>query len=275
MAVKLGSTDINKIYLGSTEIKKAYLGSTLIYDKTVGGWTPADLASLVAWYDASDTATITQSSGAVSQWDDKDNSGNDQTQATGNKQPTTGTDTQNSLNVLTWPTGNDDVLENTSFANLPAGDFTLFAVYKRDASASNPSGNISVIAHGGTSSNLSDRAFHLSYNDTSFRVLVADNSGNKTLDQTRNDLYNIHSVIADFGSTLKYRLNAANEQSTALGTAVKAVTQLAIGDFLGNGVTDYNLRGKLAEIIICSSALSAGDVSSAESYLANKWGITI
>lgn len=40
MTIKLGSTDINKIYLGSTEIKKAYLGSTLIYDKTGGGALP-------------------------------------------------------------------------------------------------------------------------------------------------------------------------------------------------------------------------------------------
>lgn len=35
MSIKLGNTDINKIYLGATEIKKAYLGNTLIYDKTV------------------------------------------------------------------------------------------------------------------------------------------------------------------------------------------------------------------------------------------------
>lgn len=35
--MKLGSTQINKMYLGSTEIKKAYLGSTLVFDKTGGG----------------------------------------------------------------------------------------------------------------------------------------------------------------------------------------------------------------------------------------------
>lgn len=35
MAIKLGNTDINKIYLGSTEIKKAYLGNNLIFDNTV------------------------------------------------------------------------------------------------------------------------------------------------------------------------------------------------------------------------------------------------
>ena len=34
MSLKLGSTDINKIYLGSNEINKIYLGSTVVYDKT-------------------------------------------------------------------------------------------------------------------------------------------------------------------------------------------------------------------------------------------------
>lgn len=42
MAVKLGTTDINKVYLGTTEIKKMYLGSTLIYDKTSASGYPLD-----------------------------------------------------------------------------------------------------------------------------------------------------------------------------------------------------------------------------------------
>ena len=35
MPIKLGNTEINKIYLGSTEIKKAYLGSNLIFDNSI------------------------------------------------------------------------------------------------------------------------------------------------------------------------------------------------------------------------------------------------
>jgi len=34
MAIKLGNTDINKVYLGSTEINKLYLGSNLILDNS-------------------------------------------------------------------------------------------------------------------------------------------------------------------------------------------------------------------------------------------------
>lgn len=51
-------------------------------------WTPLALgASLVAWYDASDAATITQSGGAVSAWNDKSGSGYHLLQGTGTNQP--------------------------------------------------------------------------------------------------------------------------------------------------------------------------------------------
>lgn len=34
MSIRLGNTEINKLYLGNTEISKAYLGSTLVFDNT-------------------------------------------------------------------------------------------------------------------------------------------------------------------------------------------------------------------------------------------------
>jgi len=49
-------------------------------------WTPADI-STAAWYDASDSDTITEAGGSVSQWDDKSGNGLDLTQGTGSDQP--------------------------------------------------------------------------------------------------------------------------------------------------------------------------------------------
>ena len=43
--LKLGGTDINKLYLGSTEIKKAYLGSGLVFDNTGYDFTTGLVAS--------------------------------------------------------------------------------------------------------------------------------------------------------------------------------------------------------------------------------------
>ena len=64
------------------------------------------------WLDAADASTITASSGAVSEWRDKSGNGYAFTQATSTAQPTTGTTTQNGLNVISFDGG--DLLASTA-----------------------------------------------------------------------------------------------------------------------------------------------------------------
>lgn len=64
----------------------------------VASFSPSDLSPAL-WLDASDTSTITESGGSVSQWDNKGSLGNF-TQATGAVQPTTGSTTLNGRNVI-------------------------------------------------------------------------------------------------------------------------------------------------------------------------------
>jgi len=49
-------------------------------------WTPAEIDTEL-WLDADDASTITETGGAVSQWDDKSGNARHATQATGSKQP--------------------------------------------------------------------------------------------------------------------------------------------------------------------------------------------
>jgi len=57
--------------------------------KTPVLWTPGHERSLVSlWLDASDSSTITESGGSVSQWDDKSGNGNHITQGNVFLQPT-------------------------------------------------------------------------------------------------------------------------------------------------------------------------------------------
>ena len=51
MSLKLGNTNINKIYLGSNEISKAYLGSDMVY----GDPSPY-LTDLIAYYRLNETS---------------------------------------------------------------------------------------------------------------------------------------------------------------------------------------------------------------------------
>ena len=95
----------------------------------LSGWTPIDLADLLAWYDASDAATITESSGAVSQWNDKSGNGNNQLQSNVNFRPLTGIRTLNGNNVIYFD-GVDDYLNCTTLGGV--SDVTIIAVHKYD-----------------------------------------------------------------------------------------------------------------------------------------------
>lgn len=66
--MKLGSSDVSKLYFGSTEISKAYLGSNVIWAPSTSTWQSRQ----TVWYDANlDTG--------VSTWTDQSGNGNNGT----------------------------------------------------------------------------------------------------------------------------------------------------------------------------------------------------
>ena len=102
-------------------------------------FSPSDLTGLKAWYDAADTATITVSGTAVTQWNDKSTSGYNLTQGTAVNRPTSGVTTLNSKNVITFDGG--DALVNTTKANwtwLHNGDDYLMVAAVKFTATSNP-----------------------------------------------------------------------------------------------------------------------------------------
>ena len=77
------------------------------------------------WLDASDTSSITASSGSVSQWNDKSGNASNFTQATGANQPTTGTRTINGKNVIDFDGTNDFLECSSSTASVSYTHLTL------------------------------------------------------------------------------------------------------------------------------------------------------
>ena len=97
---------------------------------------PLNLPNLKAWYDASDTSTISVSSTRVTQWDDKSGNTYNLTQATDALRPYSGTRTVNSLNAIDYAANTNSLYASTAanwkFMNDATGS-TTFAVYKLDA----------------------------------------------------------------------------------------------------------------------------------------------
>lgn len=95
------------------------------------GFSPLHLPGLALWLDAADTSTITSSSGAVSQWNDKSGLGRNFSQSTSASQPTTGSVTQNGLNVIDFD-GSADYLDGGNIINEGTFGYTIAAVAKLD-----------------------------------------------------------------------------------------------------------------------------------------------
>jgi uncharacterized repeat protein (TIGR02543 family) len=94
-------------------------------------WTPAEPGfESLAWYDASDASTITHASGKVSQLADKSGRNKNLGQTGETSKPSTGTRTQNGLNVLDFDGG--DFMES-SLSTPQSGDIAVFMVAGIDA----------------------------------------------------------------------------------------------------------------------------------------------
>ncbi len=93
-------------------------------------WDPTQLPSLLAWYKG-DAGVTDAGAGAVSQWNDQSGVGHHLT-ASGANRPTTGTRTQNGLNVIDFDGANNFMNSN---AISEASPFTIIACIKNDDGA--------------------------------------------------------------------------------------------------------------------------------------------
>lgn len=224
-------------------------------------FAPTDIANLQAWYDASDTATITDAGGgAVSAWADK--SGNSYTLTEATNRPTTGTRTINGLNTIDFD-GSNDILSS----NCPADDRTscTFAVGLLDdvsqyrtlwgsAGASNSGGNC-LRVNQFTGVWAFEKQGLVSINTFAYGPSLS------TAFCVALDL-NDSAYMLDMNDSLVYVARGADSTTFS-------ATTLAVG---ASGTTFF-WDGQIAEIIRYSGTLSVSDYGKVMLYLINKWGI--
>lgn len=267
MAIKLASGDISAFYVGSQVVSAVYLGSSAIYS---AAFDPSTITGLQAWWDASDASTITESSGSVSQVDDKSGNSNHLTQSTGSSQPSLVSAAQNGLSVLRFD-GFNDYLSHNVIASDPT-ELTLICVVK---SINGDAGNI------------------WSHRDQASEVLQLNYSGNP--DQLRftmrpNASFQQHiyvnaqlNTFATFGFVFNKTSSryfvftnktkgsvATNDFSNETFTS----TLNTLGASYYNGSYSGNFQGDICEVVIYNTALSDTDREAVEDYLIAKWGIT-
>lgn len=236
-----------------------------------GSFDPSDLGTSVtnAWFDFSDTGTITESGGAVSQVTDKSGNGNIVAQSSGAAKPTTGAATLNSLNVLTF--GGDDALEQSTGLTYPtASGAQMIVLAKHDADTG--SGLAWIISNGASNG------------DVCYLGRDAGNMGSGG-DGTNSSVTTV-AEYADSDNTnwhvysAKYTLAAREiwEDGTSMDTDADAVGTAAVTKFVIGLILSRNrgavrfLTGKIAEVIVLAGTTDL-DRQKCEGYLAWKYGI--
>jgi len=229
-------------------------------------FSPTDFSNLELWLDAADGDTITESGGALSQWDDKSGNVRHATQGTGALQPIYTTGLLNGLPGIVFD-DSDDFMALASQPIIGTTARTLFFVARSDTqSALSPFMALTDDLTG------SGGAY-----DISAEIAVRVDGGNAIY---ANDDMSSASILTllneaseDVEETVAYLNGALLIQSSANAIAIDTNTGNALLGITSS--TNNTLDGALHEIIIYSKLLSEIERVTVHNYLSSRWGITL
>jgi hypothetical protein len=235
------------------------------YRDSSSSFSPDSVAELIMWLDANDTSTITETSGSVSQWDDKSGNENHVTQSSGIRQPLTNFRQLNNRNVITFGESGISELEANGFeSNLQiANDFSIFIVFQSDR-------NDSFMALLSCATNTNDR-FTIGTNDSG-DVAFASYDGAFTSKATAVDQDSPYVIEGHHSSSniiTSYLNGAEMYQTTTPGTAPNQGFSIGLRPDGNNG-----LEGVIGEVLVYSRLLNEAERNNIENYLLQKWGIS-
>lgn len=247
----------------------------------------------VLWLDAADTSTITASSGAVSQWDDKSSGARHFTQSTAGSRPTTGVTTLNGRNVIDFDNDWMGAATASDWTFLSDGTDYIVATAIRIAANANPGVNYPLLSnHNGVAGSggvmrwfWDDRASQSRNNVLVHHVGTQSNTfdsvNNVTASNTVDaETWLVLSMIANPDSaTASLRsqmwVNAGTVTATNARTTAPTANTPPRALRLGNDpLISSDLVGSVAELVIVSGA----DATEANrlllvDHLRAKWGI--
>jgi len=231
-------------------------------------WNPS-MISTALWLDAADASTITESGGAVSQWDDKSGNGRNAIQLAAASQPNYSATGLNSLPAIDFD-GTCDELALSTVAGLASVSQSLFIVAKRDNAAGRTEIPFSV---GNTQ--FGDGVVDIPRWTDNIMYSQVGRSGNRPTP---------FSVITDspyINAITGGVIQKSYTNGLLMGTGTtQSQSDFAIsnGGYVGSGrAVSNSLRffdGKISEIVLVPSVATLDLRQRIEGYLAHKWGLT-
>jgi hypothetical protein len=229
---------------------------------------------LVAWYDASDAASITHVAGAVSQWNDKTAGAAHLTQGTAANKPTySATGLGGAQPSISFDGG--DHIRTTVSAVAPGAvsDFAAFVVGRLNAGGD---ANGRFVSYIGTAS-AND------HGDNSSALMIGRDGSNQAIEAYRNSAdkgnkavtYDTTFRAASVWSGGNHTMYVENVAGTPVADAngnLAATGWLLLGAHYDlSAIGGSNLVGHICEIAFVKVAPSAGQLTSVQTMLAAKW----
>jgi len=238
---------------------------------SAGFTDPTDIAGCELWLDAeqgvySDAGTtLAVNNDAVYQWNDQSGNSNHVTQVTSGSRPTLKTTGINSKNSIEFaePEFMDSSTPVVSAPN------TIFAVHVMTAS------DVWGSAIWDSDANVRHNFFwNASGSPDSFRAAAVNNEDTTVGSGNRFDQF--ITAVTYNGASSSIFMNGADVGDGSVDLGSNNLDGITLGTLrAGLGGGNYYLNGQIAEVIVYDSALSTTDRETVETYLADKWGITI
>ena len=232
------------------------------------GFSSSTVAGQVFWLDGADGSTITQSSGSISQWNDKSGSGHTAT-ASGSAQPIAVSSVQNGHSIVRF-----DGAANAMLISLALSQpYSLFFVaWCQAANNTTPNGSSpNTILEVKNLSTGNFVGFHFAHFAGPTNLVAAFDG------TTRQNAYwsstipaaqfNLRSDIADVASRTIYENRSLGATDSTVLSAPNTSDHLLVGSEFGGN----NFQGDLAELLIYSRTVTSTERGTIETYLRSKW----
>ena len=235
-----------------------------------GGFSPLQIADLELWLDAKDSDTITESSGDVSQWDDKSSVGNNVAQGTTNNQPDTSTINGNASILFDGAAVDADAdLLRDSTASITSPPMTLAIVF---TPTSVGAGTFDIFKF----RDVFDNIIRVQRDGSALEVKEGTGAGNElrvasllAADETRwfiarfrNSGDGDSDLLTDEGNT---------DTVTAAASINSSIDDINIGAN-ANGANAY--AGHIHEILYWNRFITNDERTALDAYLDSKWTLS-
>ncbi len=243
-------------------------------------WSPTEITT-TAWYDAADTSSISASNGAVTQWNDKSGNANHISQSESNRQPSSGDNAINGLNVLDF---SEDYLFTSD--GLGADIRSVFMVHANNTTitSSTPAMILLSTAGDGISTGDGYGSSTGAFDDEVLSVFDEDTTAfSKRQGASSSTLPTIDAGPHFYSFALSTDWFIGFDGSDDLRDLTSGTSRnpmgftdsfsIGAGARLHPNQVEFFYDGSVAEVILLDAEVTQELRQTIEGYLANKWGL--